>query len=473
MSTWEPPGPVAAAFYETMAPIACLMGPVGSGKTTVGLQRGVLLSYLWPEVEPGLRRVKFAVIRRLMKDLEQTTMPSWHQWYPKTSGHWLGDPPTHTLTFPHPMGGLVELIVEFKALGDQRIEEALRGYEPTFGYVDEVDLSAPNTLTFLSQRAGRYPRGMMDRVPKLAWGTCNAPEEDSWVVADFIDQVKPQHQLFRQPSGLSPQAENLAVVGRGYYLDLAEKLPGYERKRFVENIPGLSKSGDAVYEEFNPDLHVAARRLEVLPGRRVIVGMDAGGTPAAGLMQRAANGQWRLFGELTTHDKSHGSITGPNRFGETLRDVLAERCPGAEVRGMADPSAAYGADFANGESSWIETVARVAGFPVVPAPGNNDPSIRQEAMRLPMSRMIDGRAPGLLICPEHCKQTIRALGRDYKHQITAGRRTGILKNWASHLVDAIQYGMLDGSALHEVMARQMLPGSGKPIFASTDFNPFG
>ena len=290
MSSWEPPGPVAAAFYETMVPIACLMGPVGSGKTTVGLQRGVLLSYLWPEVSPGLRQVKFAVIRRLMKDLEQTTIPSWLQWYPKTSGQWLGDPPTHRLTYPHPRGGTVELTVEFKALGDMRIEEALRGYEPTYSYVDEVDLSADNTLTFLSQRAGRFPRGMMDRVPKLVWGTCNAPEEDSFVVRDFIDDVKPQHQLFRQPSGLSAEAENLAVVGRGYYLDLAEKLPAYERRRFVENIPGLSKSGDVVYDEFNPDIHVAPRKLEVLAGRRVIVGMDAGGTPAAMLKQRAADG---------------------------------------------------------------------------------------------------------------------------------------------------------------------------------------
>jgi hypothetical protein len=199
--------------------------------------------------------------------------------------------------------------------------------------------------------------GMLDIAPKQAWGTCNAPEEDNWVVRDLIDEPKPGHRLYRQPSGLSPNAENLAVVGRGYYHEMAGTMPAYERKRFIENIPGLSRSGAAVYEEFNPDLHISPVVLPVLD-RPVIIGMDAGGTPAAGFWQRRANGQWRKLAELSTHEKTHGSITGPNRFGEAVAELLAEKFRGLRVHALADPSAGYGNDSANGEASWIETVYR-------------------------------------------------------------------------------------------------------------------
>lgn len=467
---WHPPGPVAQAFLEDLSPMPVLMGPVAGGKTITGLQKIIVSAWQWPESEPGLRRVKAGIIRRLWKDLEATTMKSWFEWFPKAMGSWIGDPPTHSLTLAHPAGGVVELTVEFKAFGDQRIEEALRGYEPSFCYVDEVDLAPENALTFLLQRAARYPAGVLERAPKLAWGTCNAPEEDSWVVRDLIDDPKPGYRLFRQPSGLSAEAENLAVLGRGYYRDLAANMPRFERRRFIENIPGLSRNGDAVYAEFNPDLHIAAAPLAVLD-RPVIVGLDAGGTPAAGLWQRKPNGQWRKFGEISTHAKEHGSITGPNRFGELLAEVLAERARGLKVHALADPSAAYGADTANGESTWIDTVARVAKIPVRPAPGNNSASLRTEALRLPMTRLIDGREPGLLICPG-CKLTTRAYARDYQYRVTAGRRTGVLDNWATHLVDADQYALLDGGAYHELTARdRQRQAAFAQSVATTDFNP--
>jgi hypothetical protein len=474
-STYTAPGAVAEAFLECEDPIAVCMGPVAGGKTTAGLQRGVLMSHLWPETRPGLRRVKFTIIRRLYKDLEKTTMASWNQWYPRTMGTWrgaAGDPATHDLVFPHISGrGRIELRVEFVALGDLRIEEALRSYESSYFFVDEVDTAAENTLTFCYQRAGRYPRETVAINPKMVWGSCNAPVEDNWVVRDFIDDPKPGHVLYRQPSGLSPQAENLAILGADYYRKLAEVLPPFERKRFIDNIPGLSRGAEAIYEEFNPDLHVAATQLDPLPGRPVIVGMDAGGTPAAAIMQIAANGQRRILAEISTHAKDGGSITGPHRFGEALAQLLAERFRGFTPRGIADPSAAFGADKVNGEASWIEIVARVAGIPVTAAP-TNDPTIRREALRLPMTQLIDGRAPGLLVCPS-CRLLKRALASDYRWVVTAGRRTGhTLKNWASHLTEAAQYGALDGGAYHEVLARtEGRRRAFQPAMAQIDFNP--
>lgn len=475
-SSWAPPGPVAQAFLEAQDPISVLMGPFASGKTTVGLMKGVLTAYTWPETQPGLRRVKFGVIRRLYKDLEKTTMQSWNRWFPRTLGTWrgaAGDPATHDLVLPHPSGrGRVELRVEFIALGDLRVEEALKGYEPSFCYVDEVDTAADNTLDFLFGRAGRFPSETIKVNPKMAWGTCNAPPEDNWVVRDFIDEPKPGHIMYRQPSGLSPQAENMEILGAGYYDALAANMPAFERKRFVENIPGLSRGAEAVYEEFNPDLHIAPKLLDPIPGRPLIVGADAGGTPAAAILQIAPSGQRRILAELSTHAKEGGSITGPHRFGEALAELLAERFRGFSPRGIADPSAAYGADRAAGEASWIEIVSRVSGVPFQPAP-TNDPVARREALRIGMTKVPDGRTPNFLVCPS-CRLMKRALASDYRWMITAGRRTGnVMKNWASHLVEAAQYAALDGGAYHEVMARvQTRAKAAAPAFATTDFNPF-
>lgn len=474
---WKPPGPVAQAFAEAMDPISLIMGPIGGGKTTAALQKGVLMSNAWPETRPGLRRVKFTVVRRLYKDLEKTTMASWNEWYPRTMGNWkgaAGDPATHDLVLPHITGtGRIELRVEFIALGDRRVEEALRGHETSFAFVDEADTAAENTLSFLFTRAGRFPRETLKINPRMVWGACNAPVEDNYIVRDFIDDPQPGYVLYRQPSGLSPDAENLNILGAGYYEKLAGVLKKFERKRFIENIPGLSQDAEAVYEDFNPDLHVAAAPLAAVPELELVIGLDAGGTPAALIWQKMRNGQKRALAELSTHEKLGGSITGPTRFGHALAELLADRFRNCRrIRAVADPSAAYGADSANGEATWIETVARTAGIPVTPAP-TNDPTVRQEVLRLPMLQLIDGRHPGLLICPS-CRLFKKALASDYRHHVIAGRKTGnVMKNWASHLVEAAQYGLLDATAYQQVLARSTArAAAGRTFQANTDFNIF-
>jgi hypothetical protein len=471
------PGPVAQAFVDAIEPITALMGPEGSGKTTSGILKGITKSYLWPRATKGVTRFRLPIIRRLLKDLEATTMKSWLEWFPRTNGHWSGgkgEPATHEIILPHPKGGVVEFTAMFIATGDLRVEEAMRGLEFSCAYVDELDLSPDDILTWTNGRAGRFPKETLEENLKHSqvWGTCNAPIDGNWVVEDFINDVKPGHRLFRQPSGLSPDAENIQQLGRAWYFVKAASMPTFERKRRIENIPGLSRNKQAVYPEFNPDRHIAGGPLKPLPGRKVIVGADAGGTPGAGFWQEMPDGQWRLYAELSTHAKEHGSITGPTRFGQALARVAAERFRDMQLVGIADPSAAWGADTAAGEEDWIAIVSRVSGIWFRPAP-TNKPTPRLEALRLPMLGSIDGFSPKLLIDPS-CKLTARALTTEYQWTVTAGRRgEEPLKNWASHLVEAHQYALLDGGHYHEVMARQQARGASmRPIVARTDFNIF-
>jgi len=470
---WTSPGPVSTAFVDTTAPVSVLMGPAAGGKTVTGLQRGVLMAFRWPETAPGLRRVRFLVMRQRMTDMEASTIPSWLSWYPKSLGHFVGkegSPKRHSLTLRHPDGGRIELEVHFRGIGEQTVDDALRGFEFSYAYVDECDLMDADVMATLFKRAGRYPAETLAINPRQVWGTCNAPEPDSWVVRDMIENPREGWVLYRQPSGLSPEAENLAVLGPDYYRRQAAVLPDYERRRFIENIPGLVREEAAVYPEFSEAVHVSAKPLPVLSGAPLRIGVDAGGSPAAAVLQRAPDGQWRMLAELSTHDRERAGVVGPRRFGEALAALLAERAPGVAAEVVADPAAAFGADREAGESSWIEIVARAAGLPVTTA-RSQDPTLRMEALRRPLTRLLEAGKPGLVLDPS-CRLMARALARDYRWQVTAGRRGDrAVKNWASHLVEAAQYALLDAEGLAEASAR---PGLRRPLpmQARIDWNPF-
>ncbi|WP_037300560.1 hypothetical protein [Rubritepida flocculans] len=473
MRAWKSPGPVSSAFVDSDAPVSVLMGPAAGGKTVTGLQRGVLMAMRWPETKPGLRQCRFLVMRQRMTDMEASTILSWLDWYPRSLGSFVGkegSPKRHSLRLRSPLGGVVELEVHFRGIGEQSVDDALRGFEFSFAYVDECDLMDADTMANLFKRAGRFPSATVDINPCQVWGTCNAPEPDSWVVRDMIENPRPGWVLYRQPSGLSPEAENLEVLGRDFYRRRAAVLPDYERKRFVENIPGLLREEAAVYPEFAEALHVAPKALSPLPGLPLRVGVDAGGTPAAAVMQRGPDGQWRMLAELSTHDRARAGVVGPQRFGEALAALLAERAPGWPVEMVADPASAYGADREAGESAWVEIVARAAGLPVGTA-RTQDPTLRIEALRRPLARVLEGGRPGLLLDPS-CRLMARALARDYRWQVTAGRRgERAVKNWASHLVEAAQYAVLDGEGLAEAALRPRLRAPMPARFAA-DWNPW-
>lgn len=470
---WTSPGPVSTAFVDTTAPVSVLMGPAAGGKTVTGLQRGVLAAFKWPLTAPGVRRVRFLVMRQRMTDMEASTIPSWLAWYPRSLGHFVGkegSPKRHSIPLRHPDGGRIELEVHFRGIGEQSVDDALRGFEFSYAYVDECDLMDGDVMATLFKRAGRYPSETLAINPRQVWGTCNAPEPDSWVVREMIENPREGWVLYRQPSGLSPEAENLAVLGPDFYRQQAAVLPDYERRRFIENIPGLVREEAAVYPEFSEAVHVAAKPLPVLSTAPLRIGVDAGGSPAAAVLQRAPDGQWRMLAELSTHDRERAGVVGPRRFGEALAGLLAERAPGVAAEVVADPAAAFGADREAGESAWIEVVARAAGLPVTTA-RSQDPTLRMEALRRPLTRLLEAGKPGLVLDPS-CRLMARALARDYRWQVTAGRRGDrAVKNWASHLVEAAQYALLDAEGLAEASARPALRRP-LPMQARIEWNPF-
>jgi len=468
---YKPPGPVAARFMASMSFLNAIMGPFGSGKTSACLLRPLLRIRLQPPSPiDGFRYWKHAVIRDTYRNLEQTVIPSWFNWIPKASGKWNGEPPmSHHLRGQLPGTGIkFDIEYRFIALGDNRIEDVMRGWEGSSANISEADRMLPEVLEYVSGRIPRYP-------PK-AHGGCahpfvdmdfNAPDDENWLYGPCIDNPPEDFAFFRQPSGFSAKAENLDNLEANFYDNLARGKSDWWIRRFIRNEFGYSREGKPIYPEFNDSLHVARDDLKPVPGIPLIIGMDAGLTPAAIIMQRLPNGQWRWLDEIATEV---GAGMGPTRFGEELNRLISERYAGfsrspvdadryhdqSPIYGVSDPSAQYGADKRKGERNWIEIVGNVTRIRNRPAP-TNDPTVRIEALRKPLTRMIDGQHPGLLISPR-CKVARKGFNSGYRHR--RKQKIGVEeyeekveKNRWSHTMEAGQYGVLGGGDYDSVMAR--------------------
>ena len=356
IANYRPPGPVAAAFINDREHDACLiMGPVGSGKTNALIFKLLrTVATLVPPLKSGVIQAKAALVRADYRTLYATTLPTWWGWFPQDypGSDWVGGadrPASHGVRFITPRGRKIELFMEFKALGDKRVEDVMRGWEGTIFLTNETDLMTEDELEFGLQRTRRFPRRADIEhdaaLPSFVFGDLNAPgDPENWVVKRFLDKSLPRHKLYVQPSGLSPQAENIDNLQPGYYRALAETMEPWKVDRFVHGKIGYDRSGLPVYPEFDQRLNVSATPLTPLAGVPIHIGLDGFLHPAAVIVQRRPNLQIAVLEEF------YFGRVGPTRFGEMLAAALEERYRDSPVGHVFyDPSADYGADKEGGE----------------------------------------------------------------------------------------------------------------------------
>jgi hypothetical protein len=448
---YRAPGPVALAFMRSAANVRLIMGPIGSGKTSAALVDAVYRGMAQrPSPRDGVRRYGFTVVRDSYPNLWSTTIPTWLHWFPPTLGRWTANvPPTHELSLDLPDKTRLELRVRFVAIGEHRVEDVLRGFEETHFYLTEADLLPKSVLDYCTGRAGRYP-AMADGGPSW-YGVsldCNAPDTDSWIYDLFVENLPPGWAFFRQPSGLSPQAENRANLVPGYYANQCAGKDEWYVRRMVRNEFGYSREGKPVYGQYNDALHVAGDRLTPVRGLPLKLGADAGRTPALVVTQTMPDGQRRYLDELVCHDM------GAESFAREINRLLArDEYRDMEIAAWCDPSAHFKGD--HDELTWSQIIGVKTKIRWRPAPGGNGMEARLEAMRHNLTRLIDGK-PGLLLSPT-CKVLRKGFnsGYRYRRMHVSGERYADEpeKNQFSHVHDAAQYVELGDGALDQVMGR--------------------
>lgn len=484
---WKPPGRVAAAFMNSTADVQIINGPVGSGKTTAVQMKSTKLAALQrPSPRDGVRRFKLTIVATTYRQIWRALLPSWWKRMPREIGDFTGAenaPAVHRIPMELGDGSRCEFHTDFLAIGDNAVEDVLRGYEPTAFWLYEMDLLQREVFLYAKGRAGRYPDSS-DGGPSWygIFGDCNAPKLSNWLYQDVF-RVSPGKrkedgvELFVQPGGFDRDAENLDNLpgGREYYVKQAKGQPQWYIDAMINNRSGYSRAGKPVYSEFSDHLHIAPAALEAIPGIPLQIGLDAGGSPAAVFCQRMANGQWRILRELIGEKG-----TGARRFADDLSKMLGDHF--SEVRDIvayADPSAAYGADKEAGEKSWIEIVAERAKIVVEAAP-TNALLPRLEAVRKPLSTLIDGE-PALLASPE-CVMLREGFNSGYRFKKMTGgdeeRFTEEPDKFTphSHVHDALQYVLSGGGEDMEIRGRsqsQEQDFNTRVRDVQTDWNPLG
>ena len=460
----RPLGPVAGAYYLDDSRVACIVGPVGSGKSTASCLRIQRHTYQqWPGPD-GIARSRFAIVRNTKPQLRDTTLKTWLQIFPENVyGAFLRNDMTQVWQFkPEGWDYPVHAEFIFRALDDEADVANLLSLEVTGFYFNELREIEKSIIAHAGRRAGRYPSIGDGGCKWAGWfGDTNPWDTEHFLHADFVDQPKQDWALFRQPSGMSPEAENRENLPPGYYEDALKDYSAEDARVYVHAEWGRTRSGKPIYTEY-ADLH-HCRPFSLIPGLPLRLGFDFGRTPAMVVAQRTTQGQWRVRHELCAFDM------GVQRFTEEAIKFLADKCPGFEVEEATGDPAGEAQD---ARDETVFQIMKTAGLNCRPA-STNEPSIRVGAVQDLLRKSVQGE-PMLLIHPD-CKMLRRACidGYRYRKLKVSGERYDDKpdKNEWSHVAEALQYLLLGGGEGKALVIKR--PGSGQRPRVVTEYNECG
>lgn len=426
--------PTVGRFMASDAKMRVIMGPVGSGKSVACSMEILRRASQQRPGRDGKRRTRFAVVRETVRQLADTTIKTFLDWFPPgICGNFMKTTKTYYLQL-----GDIECEVMFRALDDADDVANLNSLELTGAWFNECRDIDPTIVDAMSKRIGRYPSAK-DGGPTWygMWGDTNPPTMDTWWYYQ-MEKIDPKDgvsvndngwDVFKQPSGRSPYAENIENLPDGYY-DTQGRSEEYIRV-FIDGEYGLSLAGTPVYKYFRPDYHMAKSTLRVAVNgtRPIIVGMDLGLTPAAVCGQIDPRGRALVLAEAVSFDM------GIQRFIRTvLRPLLYERFPGAPVMVICDPAGVQRAQ--TDERSAVDII-KAEGLRVIPARTNNI-TARIAAVDDYLMRQVDGE-PGFLLDPS-CNRLKAAMMGGYRFHPKNGtiEKTGDAGKH-SHVAEALQY----------------------------------
>lgn len=459
--------PTVQRFFDSDAFIRALTGPFGSGKSSACsvelVQRGLAV----PPMADGVRRSRWAVVRNTSKQLEDTTERTVLQWLvpQQIGGVWT--PSKHNylirgLRAPGDAKG-AEIEIMFRALDrDDQIRDLL-SMEVTGAWINEAREINWAVIDAMQGRVGRFPRAS-DVGPYWSgiWMDTNMPDVDSdffkfFEETDHTDSVAElakvipgltvdsYRQVFKQPSGRSPLAENLRNLTAGYYQRLAIGKSPEWIKVYIDGDYGFTTDGKAVWPEYVDQIHCPPDKTQwprpvlSLP---IVRSWDFGLTPACVYSQITSKGQWIVF------DEQVATSMGADRFSDEVLEHSSRYYMKADFWDVGDPA---GMQKAQTDETTCFHILHGKGIGI--EAGLQTLEIRLESVRKPLRTLVDGR-PQFVLHPR-CAKLRRAMMGGYhfrKMRISGERYTASPEKDAhSHVADALGYAgtRLFGAALFQ------------------------
>lgn len=463
---YEPDGAVLTDFFWNRDKFCSIRGPIGSGTSSASCMKIWCMAC---EQEPdydGARRSRWIITRDTYKELRETTVKTWLDWFPEEKwGPMIrSEPLFHHLKEDHPSGDgtRVDCEVIFLAIPDRDVaEQVCASYEITGFFRNEGQFVDKEVIDELLSRCGRYPS--MKNGPGATWFggwmDMNAPVEGHWepymrgdvpLPPEMTDDErlayeKPDNWTFMvQPPGLlerieggkviysrNPLAENQKNLKETYL----EKIQGKNRKwidRRVMNKIGLRQDGKPVYPTFDDSAHISEKEVEPVKGLPIVVGLDGGRYPAAIFCQNI-NGCWHVLSELS-RDGISAALFAP-----MVKRHAAQRYAGFEIEFWGDPRM-----LDRNQSVEITTgdVFKKFGMTIMPATSDNDTGTRRSTVESVLERRN-----GLKVNPS-CLVIKRGLAGGYHFAKIKGQPGMFsprpVKNSYSHSVEAFENAMIGG-----------------------------
>lgn len=446
------PSPTGERFHSSDSFVRVVMGPYGSGKTTMAIQEVVRRACAMPVWFSGRRRSRWAIVRNTAGELETTTLQSWLAWFADLGDIHRRKKPV--LTYEHTFNdgnGLVELELIFLALDRDDDVRKVKSLELTGAYLNELSEIPQSALSHMKGRVNRYPSKAFCTQPYWSGivADTNPPEDDHWIYDLFEKQQVEGHTMFRQPPGLikdadglwvrNPNADNAKHLPNDYYEKLAEGQSQEFIKVFCLGEYGSVGFGKRVYPEFNPDFH-AADKVEAIQGEPLLLAWDFGLTPACVVVQLSPRGQLLVLKEYVADGM------GIRTFAESVViPSLARDFPYNKIgKSVADPAG-------NARSELMEEMSCIGelnslGIRTEPA-RTNDIDPRLSSVRYFLNRMVDGK-PSFVLSRKDCPTLFKGFVKDYIYMRLAVRgeeryKDTPHKNMASHPMDALGYNCLE------------------------------
>ena len=426
--------PTLKLFHESPADIRCLVGPVGSGKTTAASWE--LCYYLPWELlrEHDIKKTRWAIIRNTFPELRDTTQRTVFDWFPW--GHHKVQANEYRLQYPD-RGPEIEIL--FRSCDRPEQIKQFKSLELTGYWIDESIEVARAVKQMLKNRIGRYPRKSPVR---YGIETTNPPDVEHETYSEFkwvtglpdVAPLPPGQPLEDHEGFWQPPRENAANLRPRYYDDLINDYrdtPDWI-DMYVNGHPGVLVKGRLVYHKFNKRYHVASEPLVWSKGPLYRGWDNSGNMPACVVLQEPTAGHVQVLKEFFSDRMGIVDFTSM---------VVAE-CntlyPNAEYRDWGDPAGANKySKRAGGFTSNAELMLQTCGVDVQPSEQSWD------ARRETVERAL-GRIDGLLFDPS-CTKLINGFLGGY-HYMEIGH-TGIYKpipekNRYGHLQDSLQYVLL-------------------------------
>lgn len=428
-------------FHKCDDFVRALIGPIGSGKSVaccVEIMKRAAEQEVFYDDEKfpnGIRKSRWAIIRNTYRELIDTTMQTWFDWFPKEIGLYRAMDMKWTLSRKLPDGTTIYLEVLFRALDRPDDIKKLLSLELTGGWINESREIPKQVLDMLQGRVGRYP-SKRDGGPSwygIIMDT-NPPDSDHWQYTLFEESDPEGFSLFHQPSAKSEEAENLENLPVKYYDNMIHGKDQEWINVYVHGKYGFITDGKPVWPEYKDDIHHTMDDLPLTKDDKIYVGIDFGLTPAAVFGQKTVSGQFQIIDELVTEDM------GAVNFGKLLHEMMnGGKYRNRKFEIYADPAGEQRAQTDETTPFQILWNQGIEAWPTY----TNDWTIRREAVADYMQRLDFAGQPAFIIGPKAimCRKACSG-GYKYKRMQVSGQQRfqdKPDKGRYSHIGDAIQY----------------------------------